>query len=349
MGIHLEIGLPNEKGRKQILEIHTKDMRKNKCISENVDLAALAKKTRNYTGAELKDLVNSAINFATQRHVEIDAETQQTKFNSLDIVITLADFEAAFDKIQPAFGVEESVFEANQRGGIIKFSTDFNNLVDEINSLIEQVKQSSTNNLLSVLLSGPRGCGKTALASMLALNSTFPFMRLISAESLIRYSHHEKINRICQIFDDAHKSNLSILVIDDLDKLIDYAPVGPYFSNDLLQVFSALVTKRPDSTDRRLFIIATTSNPRIISQLGLLSSFDYHFTIPLVEVESDIISILTKNKFPEQDSTTIAKSISLTGGIPIKKLLIAIDSYQFSKDKSSPSTKLLQIINAKAL
>jgi len=104
---------------------------------------------------------------------------------------------------------------------------------------------------------------KTALASMLALNSTFPFMRLISAESLIRYSHHEKINRICQIFDDAHKSNLSILVIDDLDKLIDYAPVGPYFSNDLLQVFNALVTKRPDNkADRRLFIIATSSNPK---------------------------------------------------------------------------------------
>jgi len=51
--IHLEIGLPDEKGRLQIFDIHTKKMRENNLIDKDVDLQKLAKLTKNYTGAEI--------------------------------------------------------------------------------------------------------------------------------------------------------------------------------------------------------------------------------------------------------------------------------------------------------
>ena len=51
--IHLEIGLPDEKGRRQIFDIHTKKMRDNSLIDKDVDLDRMAKLTKNYTGAEI--------------------------------------------------------------------------------------------------------------------------------------------------------------------------------------------------------------------------------------------------------------------------------------------------------
>jgi vesicle-fusing ATPase len=51
--IHLEIGLPDQKGRRQIFDIHTKKMRENNLIAKDVDLDKMAKLTKNYTGAEI--------------------------------------------------------------------------------------------------------------------------------------------------------------------------------------------------------------------------------------------------------------------------------------------------------
>ncbi len=66
--VHVEIGLPDEHGRFQILEIHTKKMRENKLLGKDVDLKALAALLKNYTGAEIEAVVISANAFALNRH-----------------------------------------------------------------------------------------------------------------------------------------------------------------------------------------------------------------------------------------------------------------------------------------
>ena len=62
--IHLEIGLPDINGRKQIFEIHTRMMRKNNLLGKDVDLEKLALSTKNYTGAEIEAVCRSASSFA---------------------------------------------------------------------------------------------------------------------------------------------------------------------------------------------------------------------------------------------------------------------------------------------
>jgi vesicle-fusing ATPase len=62
--IHLEIGLPDERGRLQIFEIHTKNMKKNNLLASDVDLNYLAAQTKNYTGAEIEAVCRSATSFA---------------------------------------------------------------------------------------------------------------------------------------------------------------------------------------------------------------------------------------------------------------------------------------------
>ena len=69
--VHIEISLPDEHGRRQILNIHTSKMRNNGVMANDVDLAELASVTKNFSGAEIGGLVKSATSFAFNRHVKV--------------------------------------------------------------------------------------------------------------------------------------------------------------------------------------------------------------------------------------------------------------------------------------
>jgi len=64
MEVHLEIGLPDEIGRQQIFEIHTRQQRKNGLLESDVDLDSMAARTKNYTGAEIEAVCKSAVSWA---------------------------------------------------------------------------------------------------------------------------------------------------------------------------------------------------------------------------------------------------------------------------------------------
>lgn len=67
--MHVEIGLPDEEGRLQIINIHTNKMRtSNRMTTVALDhLGELAKRSKNFTGAEIEGLVRSAVSFALSR------------------------------------------------------------------------------------------------------------------------------------------------------------------------------------------------------------------------------------------------------------------------------------------
>lgn len=51
--LKIEIGLPDEAGRLQILQIHTGPLAKNNFLAADVHLPELAERTKNFTGATL--------------------------------------------------------------------------------------------------------------------------------------------------------------------------------------------------------------------------------------------------------------------------------------------------------
>ena len=65
------VGLPDENGRAQILRIHTARMRDNGKLAPDVDLAELAAKTKNFSGAEIEGLVRAAASTAMNRNVKV--------------------------------------------------------------------------------------------------------------------------------------------------------------------------------------------------------------------------------------------------------------------------------------
>ena len=68
-----------------------------------------------------------------------------------------------------------------------------------------------------MLLEGASGCGKTALASFLALRSGFPYVKIISPESLVKYLEGGKYSSISTTFENAYKSPYSVIILDNIE------------------------------------------------------------------------------------------------------------------------------------
>lgn len=254
--LHVEIGLPDENGRLEILKIHTSKMKKNNILQEDVDLDKLALVSKNFTGADLETLVKRASSYALNAGIDL-------KSNNVDLTqmrkIGMIDFTNALKEIKPQFGSDNSKLENCLQYDIIDYGNSFEDLNSKLFGLLNQVKNSKSSNLLSVLLEGDSGSGKTAIACNLALKSESPFVKMISPETLVNLMENGKVAEISRIFEDAYKSPFSIIILDNLERLIEYIKIGPRFSNLVLQTLLVYIKKNPPSRDRKILIIGTTN------------------------------------------------------------------------------------------
>ena len=281
--VHIELGLPTLQGRLEIFEIHTAKMRANDILEADVGLDWLARETVNYSGAEIEGLVKSAASYALNRIANMESMGEgkrATQEEMMDVHVTRDDFVAALQEVKPAFGAEDDVVEESLKGGIIEYGPAFSELTRTAQMFVKQVAESDKTPLMSILLEGERNCGKSALAAHLAQQSGFGFVKMIDAFGLLGYSESKRCDRIESAFDQAYKSPNSIVVLDDLERLLEYVPIGPRFSNEALQTLLVLLAKVPPN-GRRLLVIATTSKPDIIADVGLTPIFQTKMTVPV--------------------------------------------------------------------
>jgi vesicle-fusing ATPase len=185
--LHVEIALPDEAGRLQILGIHTARMKKNGVLDNDVDLKQLAAQTKNFSGAELSGLVRSAASFAFNRHTKV-GNAAAIEANASDVKINMSDFEGSLAEVQPAFGVSHEELESALTYGIIHFSPSIQRVIDDGMVTAHNVKTLDRLRMTSVLLHGPAGSGKTALATHIAQQSDYPFIKMISPVSLAGFA-----------------------------------------------------------------------------------------------------------------------------------------------------------------
>jgi len=62
---------------------------------------------------------------------------------------------------------------------------------------------------------------------------------------MVGYSESQKVATITKIFTDSYKSPLSVIVVDNIERLIDWTPMGARFSNAVLQTLLVLFNRRP--------------------------------------------------------------------------------------------------------
>uniref|UniRef100_A0A8C1A039 Vesicle-fusing ATPase n=2 Tax=Castor canadensis TaxID=51338 RepID=A0A8C1A039_CASCN len=244
--VKMEIGLPDEKGRLQILHIHTARMRGHQLLSADVDIKELAVETKNFSGAELEGLVRAAQSTAMNRHIKASTKVEVDMEKAESLQVTRGDFLASLENdIKPAFGTNQEDYASYIMNGIIKWGDPVTRVLDDGELLVQQTKNSDRTPLVSVLLEGPPHSGKTALAAKIAEESNFPFIKICSPDKMIGFSETAKCQAMKKIFDDAYKSQLSCVVVDDIERLLDYVPIGPRFSNLVLQALLVLLKKAP--------------------------------------------------------------------------------------------------------
>ena len=106
----------------------------------------------------------------------------------------MQDFRLSLDEIKPAFGVDDKSLENSFRGGIYNHGSDFQYVYELCNDFVTSIQNSSSANpSLSILLSGENGCGKTALAAKIAIDSGFPFVKMISPENYVGFTDYAKV------------------------------------------------------------------------------------------------------------------------------------------------------------
>lgn len=380
--VQIEIHLPDEAGREQILKIKTANMRKGGYLAPEVSVADLAARAKNFSGAELEGLVKSATSCApraraprppprarlaapTARRASVApparlraraparrappavpratgryAFSRQVHVDNLKDVsignlrVGAADFDRALTEVKPAFGVAGDDLAALVSGGIVEYGPSLRHLVATADSFMKQLQASQRVNRMAILLEGPPGAGKTALAAHLALRSAWPFVKLVSPDRYVGLSEGAKARRgtrarrcaqrrgcaraapkvpgrarrarwparrspgptagaraflallplprplpslpqvaaIARVFDDALKSPLSCVVLDDLERLLEYVRIGPRFSNLVLQTLIVCVRRAP--TRGKLLVLATTSCSAVLSSLEMLDAFN---------------------------------------------------------------------------
>ena len=232
-----------------------------------------------------------------------------------------ADFVRALEEVKPAFGVSSDELQSRVRGGIVPYGGKLPQLLESANGLIRQLKGSERTSLLSVLFEGPAGVGKTALAASIALQSEFPFVKLISPESFVGISEAGKAMAIARVFDDAHKSPLSLVVLDDLERLLEYVRIGPRFSNVVLQTLLVCIKKVPQKG--KLVILATAASAAILQSVELLDAFNVTIDVPAL---GHAEAMATLQKLAIENAAEVQPAISaISGGIPIKKLLLVLE------------------------
>uniref|UniRef100_A0A3Q1ELM4 Vesicle-fusing ATPase n=1 Tax=Acanthochromis polyacanthus TaxID=80966 RepID=A0A3Q1ELM4_9TELE len=207
--------------------------------------------------------------------------------------------------------------------GIIRWGDPVSAVLEDGELLVQQTKNSDRTPLVSVLLEGPPNSGKTALAAKISEDSQFPFIKICSPDKMIGHSEIAKCQAIKKIFEDAYKSQLSCVVVDDIERLLDYVPIGPRFSNLVLQALLVLLKKPPP----KLLIIGTTSRKDVLQEMEMLDAFSTTIHIPNISRGEQLVEALELlGSFQENERSKIAKAVKGQSlWIGIKKLLMLIE------------------------
>lgn len=167
------------------------------------------------------------------------------------------------------------------------------------------------------------------------MESYFPYVKIISAEDLIGTSTFFKVQYILKTFEDAYKSPRSLIILDDLERLIEYVDIGKRFSNDLLQTLLVLLKRLPDKQDSGLFVIATCTNQEILSDFGFDSLFNVKIQVNKLkfgnEGENEIAKVFEQYKQIQiKDNLGLGKDFSIS----VKNLILSIQLMDDSQGKS---------------
>ena len=235
--------------------------------------------------------------------------------------MSAADFDRALAEVTPHHGAQTSQLEALRPLGMLPRGATFERLRAAAEAFIEQV-DADRSPRACLLLEGERGVGKSALAATLAAASSFPLVQVATADSLAADADRSgdgHATALAALFNTAGRSQKSVIVLDDLERHVQWSPVGPAYNNAALQALLAKLEAPSASDGKGVVVIATTSQREAMASLGLVDAFDVTLSVPPLDT-ADILEVMHQMRvFNASDAREAAAALG--GAVPIKRLL----------------------------
>ncbi len=306
----IEIGVPDREGRKEILQIHTR----NVPLAEDVDLDEFADITHGFVGADLAALVREAAMASLRRilpRIDLDAETIPIEILE-ELKVTKEDFMEALKLVQPSalreISIEVPDITWDDIGGLEEVKRELKEVVELPLKNPDAFKRMGIEPPKGVLLYGPPGCGKTLLAKAVANESESNFISVKGPELLSKWvGESEKAVR--QIFRKARQVAPAIVFIDEIDSL--FPRRGGHFDSGVTErVVSQMLTEIDGIQPLRdVVVIGATNRPDLVDPAilrpGRLERLVY-VGPPDLNTRMEILKVLTK-KMPLSEDVDLWK------------------------------------------
>ena len=223
----IEIKVPNKKGRKDILAIHTRNMP----LHEDVDVDRLAAISHGYVGADLEYLCKEAAMKCLRRLLpELNLEDEKIAPETLDkLIVNADDYEKAFIEVTPS-GMREVFIENpdvqwESVGGLEIVKRELQEAIEWPMKYPELYNKLGHKMPRGILLHGPSGTGKTLLAKAVATQSEANFVSVRGPELLSKWVG-ESERGIREIFRRARQAAPCVIFFDEIDSIAPSRGVG---------------------------------------------------------------------------------------------------------------------------
>ncbi|MFX0116899.1 MAG: CDC48 family AAA ATPase [Candidatus Hodarchaeota archaeon] len=305
----IEIGVPNKKGRRELLEIHTRNMP----LADSVDLDRWADNTHGFVGADIAALTREAgLRAARRLFPDTRYDSNEVSDEILaSVQVTKDDFDGAFKEIGPSslreISVETPNVQWDEVGGLWEAKKTLIEAVEwplKFPSIYEHTKMRSSR---GVLLYGPPGTGKTLLVRALASRSKFNFIAIRGPELVSKYVG-ETERTIREIFRKAKQAAPCICFFDEIDSLVPARSEGKSegFVDRVVSTFLTILDGT-ESLGNVILVAATNRFSAIDPALLRPGRFDHLIEIPLPDINAREAILRVHLPKEASDSLDLAK------------------------------------------
>ena len=356
----IEIGIPDEEGRKEILDIHTRGMP----LNEKVNLDQIAKTTHGFVGADLEILAKEAAMRSLRRILpELDLEQEKISSEILQkIVINDDDFRDALKEVGPSALREVLVQIPNVTwddvGGLESLKEELQEAVEWPLKHKDAFKHADVSAPKGILLYGPPGTGKTLIAKAVANTTESNFISIKGPELLSKWVG-ESEKGVREIFRKARQAAPCIIFLDEIDSIAPSRSSGTSDSHVTERIVSQILTEIDGLEELQNVVVIGATNRIDIIDSALLrpGRFDRIIEVPLPDIKGreNIFKIHTKKKPLANDVNflqLVEKTQGFSGaeieGVCSRAAIAAIKRFVNAKEKSLKSIKITQedLLNA---
>jgi transitional endoplasmic reticulum ATPase len=264
----IDIGIPDEVGRMEILRIHTKNMK----LAEDVDLEGVAKNSHGFTGSDLKSLCQEAALQCVREKMDIiDIDDDQIDAEILDsMAVNNEHFKFASGQSNPSSLRETTVEIPNVTwediGGLEDVKASLREMILYPIEHPDKFQKFGMKPSKGVLFYGPPGCGKTLMAKAVANECSSNFISVKGPELLTMWFGESEAN-VREIFDKARGAAPCVLFFDELDSVGTARGSGAGGSGAGDRVLNQLLTEMDGAGQKKnLFFIGATNRPDILDE-----------------------------------------------------------------------------------